>query len=1015
MIKLFIALALLVSGTAIGQIEQNVNKTTGTVSNAINDIDSIRFNAGQTEMQIILNSGTVVNHAILDVNNVTFSGQLIGVLTGLDCAGASINGSLVQGSAASGVSFVFSYTGGNGGVHNGQTVPSTGVVGLTATLAAGTFTNGSGNLSYTITGTPTTAGTASFAISIGGQSCTITLSVVLPMDAITTIDCIGATTTGSLTISITASGVSVSVPYTGGNGGTFGAQSVSSTGVTGLTADLVADTLANGNGSVTYSISGTPATSGTASFAITLGGQSCTFTINVNLPPATLTTIDCIGTTTTGSLTSGTVASGVSISVPYNGGNGGAYNAQSVSSTGVVGLIASLAAGALSNGNGSVSYTISGTPATSGTASFSITLGGQSCTFTVGVVNAPQYPIGTVNCAAGAAAIVSVTNPTTGKTWMDRNLGASQVAASSTDILAYGDLYQWGRAADGHQCRTSPTTATLSSVDQPANGNFILVNSAPFNWRSPQNVNLWQGVNGVNNPCPSGYRIPTQAELIAEYQSWSTQNSAGAFASPLKWTRAGNRDAGSGSLFGVGVSGDYWSSTVSGTFSYNLDLSTGSVFMNFDNRGNGFSVRCINDLSATINTINCIGATTTGSLTSGTTASGVSVSVPYTGGNGGAYSAQSVTSTGVVGLTAILAAGTLANGNGGVSFSISGTPTTFGTASFAITLGGQSCTFIVSVAPPLANLATINCAGATNTGTLSTGTAASGVSVSVPYTGGNAGTYSAQSVSSTGVVGLTASLAAGSLANGNGSVTYTISGTPATSGTASFAISIGGQSCTFTRSVTTPSYPIGTVHCGGVPTAIVPVTNPITGAIWMDRNLGASQVATSISDILAYGDLYQWGRRADGHQCRTSPTTAILSSVDQPPHGDFIIDPAVPGNPGNWRSPENVNLWQGVNGVNNPCPSGYRVPTQSEFDLEKATWSTLNVAGGFGSTLKLNAGGGRGSSGIIGGQVGSVGTYWTSTTSGVNYSQPLVLSSNNASYDPTEGRVVGRSVRCIKN
>jgi hypothetical protein len=70
--NLFIALALLISGTALGQIEQNVNKTTGTVSNAINDIDSIRFNAGQTEMQIILNNGTVVNHAISDIINVNF-------------------------------------------------------------------------------------------------------------------------------------------------------------------------------------------------------------------------------------------------------------------------------------------------------------------------------------------------------------------------------------------------------------------------------------------------------------------------------------------------------------------------------------------------------------------------------------------------------------------------------------------------------------------------------------------------------------------------------------------------------------------------------------------------------------------------------------------------------------------------------------------------------------------------------------------------------------------------------
>ena len=32
----------------------------------------------------------------------------------------------------------------------------------------------------------------------------------------------------------------------------------------------------------------------------------------------------------------------------------------------------------------------------------------------------------------------------TGKIWMDKNLGATQVATSSTDAASYGDLYQWG-------------------------------------------------------------------------------------------------------------------------------------------------------------------------------------------------------------------------------------------------------------------------------------------------------------------------------------------------------------------------------------------------------------------------------------------------------------------------------------------------------------------------------------------------------------------------------------------
>ncbi len=203
------------------------------------------------------------------------------------------------------------------------------------------------------------------------------------------------------------------------------------------------------------------------------------------------------------------------------------------------------------------------------------------------------FPAGTVNCA-GATAVVNVTNPTTGKIWMDRNLGASQVATSSTDAASYGDLYQWGRRADGHQCRTSATTATLSSVDQPANSNFILAPSAPYDWRSPQNVNLWQGVNGVNNPCPSGYRIPTEPELEAERLSWSVNTSVGAFASPLKLPVAGGRDGSGGTLGGVGAHGSYWSSAVSGTDSRGLGFDSIAGITD-DDRTGGFSVRCLKD------------------------------------------------------------------------------------------------------------------------------------------------------------------------------------------------------------------------------------------------------------------------------------------------------------------------------------------------------------------------------------------------------------------------------------
>ena len=179
-----------------------------------------------------------------------------------------------------------------------------------------------------------------------------------------------------------------------------------------------------------------------------------------------------------------------------------------------------------------------------------------------------------------------------GATWMDRNLGASRVATSQTDSYSYGDLYQWGRFTDGHQSRTSSTVNTNSDIDNPPHGDWITEPHNPYDWRTPQNDNLLQGVNGINNPCPIGYRLPTETEWITEFQAWSSQDADGGFNSPLKLSLGGGRMGNDGSFVNVYSYGYYWSSTVNGTEARHLAIYSNAKMFSVV-RVNGISVRCI--------------------------------------------------------------------------------------------------------------------------------------------------------------------------------------------------------------------------------------------------------------------------------------------------------------------------------------------------------------------------------------------------------------------------------------
>jgi uncharacterized protein (TIGR02145 family) len=194
-----------------------------------------------------------------------------------------------------------------------------------------------------------------------------------------------------------------------------------------------------------------------------------------------------------------------------------------------------------------------------------------------------------------------------------------------------------------------------------------------------------------------------------------------------------------------------------------------------------------------------------------------------------------------------------------------------------------------------------------------------------------------------------------------------------------------------------------------------------TGRVWLDRNLGASRVATSSTDTQAYGDYYQWGRPADGHQMKyltnnNSTGFTNTKSATAVPATDLWIEPIDGSN--DWLSTPDNTLWTGANPATNPCPAGFRIPTESEWSAERATWSSTNAAGGFASPLKLTRPGmltSFGSSGAYFTAKDNFGQYLTQTAYTNGGARYFGIEGSNAWFDQNYYKSHGMSVRCIQN
>jgi hypothetical protein len=176
---------------------------------------------------------------------------------------------------------------------------------------------------------------------------------------------------------------------------------------------------------------------------------------------ASVSALICGSAVVSSTATVNTAFSG-SATIPYTGGNGATYTAgTAIASTGVSGLTATLAAGTLASGAGNITYAITGTPTSTGTASFAITFGGQTCSFSVTVVDAASTTTGCSTSTTIASKVVCLANA------FLATLTTTQ-QASVVLTLNLSNAKRWSNLPCGLSCRNGLAFSSLSSTQLAA-------------------------------------------------------------------------------------------------------------------------------------------------------------------------------------------------------------------------------------------------------------------------------------------------------------------------------------------------------------------------------------------------------------------------------------------------------------------------------------------------------------------------------------------------------------------
>jgi len=194
------------------------------------------------------------------------------------------------------------------------------------------------------------------------------------------------------------------------------------------------------------------------------------------------------------------------------------------------------------------------------------------------------------------------------------------------------------------------------------------------------------------------------------------------------------------------------------------------------------------------------------------------------------------------------------------------------------------------------------------------------------------------------------------------------------------------------------------------------VTSPYTGKVWLDRNLGASQVCTAYNDTACYGDYYQWGRNFDGHQDSTSATTTTQATDVNDAGSSFILGEQIGNYGSDWAGQidPNGNMridnWSKIDGTS-VCPVGFRVPSIDELNDELTLVS--NRVEAYNNFLKLPSAGVRGGANMFG--LGTLGGLRTITSTEFDSYVYMFSDDYAGAFGVYMSRDTGRSVRCIKD